>query len=294
MHVGAFTYLVDTEGCRLSFRRNFDRMPFAFAHRLHTSDHFSLDALRDLAIRIGPKQNRWYVEEGDTQAKNGWGTPFTGRPLEESIANIGHHRSFVMLKRVQEDPEYEPILGGLQAELSDLLGIRVGSRYRDGLMTVLITSPDRVTPYHLDGEANLLMQIRGSKSVHIFDGNDREVVPGDELERFWSGDIKAPLYKRHLQDRASTFELVPGGGVTNPVAFPHWVQNGSQVSISLSVNFKRAIDDSADAHKVNRQLRRFGLKPLPPGRARILDHTKGVAYRTAKRVKSYIAVRSGK
>jgi hypothetical protein len=114
---------------------------------LHTSDHFSLDALRDLAIRIGPKQNRWYVEEGDTQAKNGWGTPFTGRPLEESIANIGHHRSLVMLKRVQEDPEYEPILGALQAELSDLLGIRVGSRYRDGLMTVLITSPDRVTPY---------------------------------------------------------------------------------------------------------------------------------------------------
>ena len=27
-----------------------------------------------------------------------------------------------MLKRVQEDPEYEPILGALQAELSELLG----------------------------------------------------------------------------------------------------------------------------------------------------------------------------
>ena len=74
-------------------------------------------------------------------------------------------------------------------------------------MTVLITSPGRVTPYHLDGEANLLMQIRGSKSVHIFDGNDRDVVPGDELERFWSGDIKAPFYKKHLQDRASTFGI---------------------------------------------------------------------------------------
>lgn len=213
MHEGALNYLVDTEGCRLSFRRDFDRMPFAFAHRLHTSDQFSLDALRDLAIRIGPKHNRWYVEEGDTQAKNGWGTPFTAQPLQESIANIGHQRSFVMLKRVQEDPEYEPILGALQAELSELLGIRVGSRYRDGLMTVLITSPGRVTPYHLDGEANLLMQIRGSKSVHIFDGNDRDVVPGDELERFWSGDIKAPFYKKHLQDRASTFELVPGAGL---------------------------------------------------------------------------------
>ena len=52
MDDGAFTYLVDTEGCRLSFRRDFDRMPFAFAHRFHISDHFSLDALRDLAVRM--------------------------------------------------------------------------------------------------------------------------------------------------------------------------------------------------------------------------------------------------
>src|SRR5271155_3988634 len=123
MDDGAFNYLVDSEGSRQSFRRDFDRMPFAFAHRLHISDHFSFDALRDLAIRMRPKQNRWYVEEGDTEAKNGWGTPFTGRPLEESIADIGQHRSLVMLKRVQEDPEYEPILSALQAELSDLLGI---------------------------------------------------------------------------------------------------------------------------------------------------------------------------
>ena len=70
-------------GCHFA---HFDRVPFAFAHRFHISDHFSLDALRDLAIRIGPKQNRWYVEK--EIPPNGWGTPFTADRLKRVLRTL--------------------------------------------------------------------------------------------------------------------------------------------------------------------------------------------------------------
>jgi hypothetical protein len=294
MQTKPFQYLPGDAAAAQVFCSGFDRGPFLFMHQLDRSPCFSYDALLKLAERVSPKQNRWYYDEGDTRPEKGWSVRNNSRTLVESLLGIADNRALIMLKRVHEEPEYQEILQALEAELSRLASIDMASRYRDGLMTILISSPGRVTPYHMDGEANLLMQIRGTKSVYIFDGNNREVLSSQELEKFWSGDIHAPVYREHLQDRAWRFELAPGLGVSNPVIFPHWVQNGPEVSISLSVNFKRRVDNEADAHRVNRQLRKLGLHPKEPGRARFVDHTKGVVYRTARRVKKGLASLSAK
>ncbi len=294
MQMNKFQYLPGDAASEQHFCSGFDRDPFGFAHQLHRSPSFSYDALLDLAERVSVKPNRWYLDEGDTQPEKGWTVRSSSRTLVESLKEVADNHALIMLKRVQEEPEYQDILRVLEAELSRLTGIDIASRYRDGLMTILISSPKRVTPYHIDGEANLLMQMSGTKSVYIFDGNNREVLPSSELERFWSGDIHAPVYREHLQDRAWRFELAPGLGVSNPVIFPHWVQNGPEVSVSLSVNFKRCVDNAADAYRVNRQLRKFGLHPTEPGTAKFVDHTKGVVYRAARRVKRGLASLSSK
>jgi hypothetical protein len=287
-------YLSHDVTSRHSFHKDFDRLPFAFTHHLDKSEYFSLAAMQDLVARMAPKTKRWYMEQGDTKPENGWSAGSSSQSLQETLAGIAENRSLIILKRVQEEPEYKQIFDIMQEELSDLSGIDIGSHYRDGLMTVLITSPGRTTPYHIDGEANLLLQMSGTKLVYIFDGNNQEVLPSQELERFWAGDIKAPLYREHLQDRAWKYEIGPGDGVSNPVIFPHWVKNGPEVSISLSVNFKRVVDNSADAHKINSQLRKLGLSPLQPGNKKMVDHTKAVAYRTVKRVKRYVDSMSSK
>jgi hypothetical protein len=294
MQMNTFRYLPGDAASEQLFCSGFDRDPFGFAHQLHRSPSFSYDALLDLAERVSHKSNRWYFDEGDTRPEKGWTVRNTSRTLVESLKGIADNHALIMLKRVQEEPEYQDILRVLEAELSRLTGIDMASRYRDGLMTILISSPKRVTPYHIDGEANLLMQMSGTKSVYIFDGNNREVLPSSELEKFWSGDIHAPVYREHLQDRAWRFELAPGLGVSNPVIFPHWVQNGPEVSVSLSVNFKRCVDNAADAYRVNRQLRKIGLHPTEPGTAKFVDHTKGVVYRAARRVKRGLASLSSK
>ncbi len=281
-------YLVNDSRSVQLFQTCFDRRPFAFNHRLLFAEQFSYDALLKLANRVSGKPSRWYVEEGDTLPENGWGSSAAGHTLNECLEGIASNRSLIILKRVHEEPEYGEILDNLKRELSSLTGIDISCRYSDPIMTILVTSPLRITPYHIDAEANLLMQLSGAKSVYIFDGEDHDVLPVGELEGFWSGDIRAPKYKKNLQSRAWNFEISPGDGVANPVIFPHWVQNGSEVSISLSVNFKRVTDDTADAYRVNRRLRKIGLHPTEPGAVPAVDHVKGTIYRTARRVKRCI------
>jgi hypothetical protein len=250
-----------------------------------------MDAVMDLARRLAPKPGRWYFEQGEADPKAGWTAGNVNLPITEVLAGVADNRSLVMFKRVQLETDYKQILDAIQEELSDIFGFDMTKRYRDGLMTVLVASPGRVTPYHIDGEANLLMQMQGSKSVYIFDGDNREVLSTRELEGFWSGDIKAATLKEHLQNQAWEYIISPGDGVTNPVIFPHWVRNGADVSISLSMNFKRVVDNVADSYKVNSQLRKLGWRPMEPGRVRAIDQTKGMIYRTAKRLKKQLAAK---
>ncbi|WP_446742459.1 hypothetical protein [Silvibacterium acidisoli] len=262
-----------------SFHNNFDRTAFSFSHSLHESPLFRMDSLLALAERLSAFPGRYYIEEGQPHPGMGWGSRLPSASLLESLRTLKERQSLVMLKRVQAEPDYADVAEELTNELTQMTGIDMRSHYRDTVITILIASPERVTPYHIDGEANLLMQIQGMKDIYIFDGTDREILPAIEIEHFWTGDIHAATYREALQSRAWCFRLQPGIGVSNPVLFPHWVRNGPEVSISVSVNFKRRNDDVADAFRVNARMRRLGLHPMEPGKIATIDHTKGVIYR---------------
>jgi hypothetical protein len=88
---------------------------------------------------------------------------------------------------------------------------------------IFITSPNRLTTYHIDGECNFLLQVEGSKEISIFRADDREVPPEEEIEQFWTIDRNVARYKPHLQNHADRVTLEPGTGVHNPINAPHWV-----------------------------------------------------------------------
>jgi len=58
----------------------------------------------------------------------------------------------------------------LQSCLSEAVELS-GEQLRDdvilGNATILIASPNRVTPYHIDWDCNFLMQIAGDKKLHV-------------------------------------------------------------------------------------------------------------------------------
>jgi hypothetical protein len=53
-----------------------------------------------------------------------------------------------------------------------------------GEVLILISSPNRVTSYHIDNETNFLLQVAGNKQFFVFDHTDRTLLTDLEREHF--------------------------------------------------------------------------------------------------------------
>ena len=78
------------------------------------------------------------------------------------------------------------------------------------------------------------------------------------------------------------FTLTPGTGVHIPINYPHWVENGDNVSMSVSLAFHATRYRPGAVHRFNSYLRQARLRPTPPGRISWLDAAKEGIYETAK------------
>jgi hypothetical protein len=246
-----------------------NRRPFHIQHTLSDHPAFRLDRLVELARRMPPERVEYNA--GDLPlSQDPRLTPSNGLSIEETIRRITDCRSWMVLKRVETHPVYERILDECLDEVARFVP---GMRTRRAF--VFISSPGSVTPYHIDHEYNFLLQIRGRKSMSIF---DRSVVSEEQLERFYRGE------HRNLELAAGgrapeTFELSPGDGVHVPVNAPHYVINGPEVSVSFSITFRTPEGDRRSAvYVANDRLRRLGLQPRAVGEVPILDHAKYLGY----------------
>jgi hypothetical protein len=259
------------------FRPDFNRLPFQFFHRLADHPLFKLPRLLELAraTRRDRPYDVYYDAGPDIQVGQRWDQmgpkPFV---VEEAVHRIETCGAWVTLHQAQKDPEYGALFYECMREFEHLTGVdfRKVMKVEDAL--IFITSPRRVTPYHIDRECNFLLQIRGEKNLYVFDRNDKEVLPVTEVERFWTVDSNAAVYKPQFQNRATTFRLVPGNGVHIPVNNPHWVQNEDDVSISLSVNFTWKDWERANVHRANFLLRKLMISPQPPKQSALVDAVK--------------------
>lgn len=267
-----------------AFRADFDRRGFYINH--HLSDHplFALPRLIELARRL-PEHNVEY-NAGDVPVNlDPTRTPRTGLSPEETIRRIEECRSWMVLKYVENDPEYGELLHRCLHE------VRVHSEQRFPGMCqaqgfVFLTSPGSVTPYHMDPEHNFLLQIRGSKTIHQFDGRDRSVLSEEELERFYSGAHRNMVFKPEYENKAQVYELTPGRGLHFPVTAPHWVKNGAAVSISFSITFRTPdLDRRGILYTVNHRLRQRGWRPTPVGQSGWRDALKCAGFRVWRRTR---------
>src|SRR5262249_42459656 len=142
-------------------------------------------------------------------------TPRTGLSAEETIRRIQDCGSWMVLKRVDQDPAYAELLEGCLGEIA-ARGLVPPMRRREGF--VFLSSPGAVTPFHIDPEHNFLLQIRGTKTVHMWDPADRFVLPEEELERFHAEFVHRNLPWRDVfQTTAFVLPLAPGQGLHFPV-----------------------------------------------------------------------------
>src|SRR5215467_13054028 len=208
------------------FRANFNRSAFLFRHHLKGHPLLDLGRLIKLAASL-PEQHVEY-NAGDLPVSiDYYSTPRTGLSAEETIRRIEDCCSWMVLKRVEDDPDYRRLLDDCLDEvqpLSDLL--EPGMYERAG--SICVSSPGAVTPYHMDHEINFLLQVRGSKTIHTFDRWDRSVLSEQALERYFCGttiDRNMELSQASA-GKAKIFELSDGYGLHIPTTSPHFVKNG--------------------------------------------------------------------
>jgi len=271
-------------------RRKFPSQPFLIRHRLAGHPLFALPRLMELARSL-PEENVEYNAGNLPVSVDPAITPRTGLSIEETLRRIEHCRSWMVLKFVERDAAYRELLDRCVDEVLAQAEPRlpgIGER----AAFVFISSPNAVTPYHIDPEHNFLLQIRGWKSMSVFPEADRSLISEQELESFYSGAHRNLVFQERYQDKAEVFRLDPGVGLHVPITAPHWVQNGDQVSVSWSITFRSALSAQRETvYKVNHRLRGLRISPAPVGAHPAIDTAKLFAFRTALRIKHTIAGR---
>ncbi len=258
------------------FREKFNRRHFTLAHRLADHPAFSLPHLVELARSTAETRPAdVYFDVGEVAIGQRWETIAKGTlPIDETIRRIETEGAWIVLWRAERDDALGPLLNKVIAEITEVTGRALERLIKKQEVILFITSPNRITTYHIDRECNFLLQIKGRKEISVFSQDDRDVLPEPEIERFWTTDNNAPTYREHLQDHADVFMLEPGLGIHIPINAPHWLKNADNVSVTASFNFQFRDHVRADLYRANYYIRKLGFAPVPPFRSAVRDAIK--------------------
>jgi hypothetical protein len=274
---GASILKLDAHG----FASAFARRPYGVNHTLVSHPLLQLDALAELADRYPGRIER---HRADLPLVMPGGAPELEGPPSETVRGIDHNGCWMVFWYIDQVPEYKAILDRCVDEAESCLPPYL-RRTLQREAFLFLSAPNALTPVHFDPEHNFLLQIRGWKDMNCcaFPSLEAEQF---ELERYYSGGHRN---LDAMPSEGECFRLEPGKGVYVPSFMPHWVQNGSEASISLSLTFRTPESLRAErVQTVNARLRRLRLSPRPPGASPRIDRAKEVAWLTASRPKHRI------
>ena len=191
----------------------------------------------------------------------------------EIVRTIEANGSWMVLKNVEQDPAYRALLDALLDQVKPLVGEREGGMLQREAF-IFVSAPGAITPSHVDPEHNFLLQIRGTKTMNVGTFADPAVEQA-ELERIYGGGHRNI---EQLPDTVTPYVLQPGDGVYVRPDAPHFVLNGEEASVSLSITWRTAVTKrTARVHRANGRLRRLRVAPVAPGQRPGVDRVKAAA-----------------
>lgn len=267
-----------------SFGALYPGRPGKLRHGLADHPLLTLESLVGLARNLGPGEveyNAGDLPYGVDPAQ----VSHTGLSAEETIRRIEECGSWMVLKHVERDPAYRALLDAALDELAPVVEPATGEMLtRVGF--IFVSSPDAVTPFHLDPEHNVLLHARGTKTMMIVPG-DEAAVPAEKHEAYHVGGHRNVEWQDEFAERGHSFDLVPGDALHVPLKWPHWVRNGPTPSVSLSITWRTHWSyEEADARGFNALLRRTGLRPAAPAPFPERNRAKAFAHRALRRLRT--------
>lgn len=170
-----------------------NRRPFRLHHSLAHHPAFQLERLIAEAREATKRPSDLYFDSGDVSVDQKWGKiPVSELSYEEVLQRIEHSRAWLIMKHMEVDPEYASILRSCTESVLELAPEPLRSQISSPEMLIIVSSPGRITPFHIDAELNFLVQIRGTKTARVFDRSHRTVLTEEEIERFYTVDGDCP------------------------------------------------------------------------------------------------------
>jgi quercetin dioxygenase-like cupin family protein len=201
--------------------------------------------------------------------------PAAGMTATETIEKIGSANSWMVLRNIERDPRYADVMRQVLGTVGDTVARTTGDILREEAF-VFISSPGAVTPFHMDEEHNILIQIEGRKEFTIYSQHDRELASQQDLEAFHSGAHRNLDASPEKLARGKAITMEPGDAIYVPPLAPHWVRVlGDEPSLSLSITWRsNASQRMCYLHQINHELRAQGGTPAFPGRNPVADQLK--------------------
>lgn len=267
---------------RATFARGYPETPHTLRHALDRHPLLELEALAQLAEAL-PEASVEY-NRGDLPIGVDGKPGATGLTIAETIRKVAKSNSWAVLKNVEQLPAYEALLLGLLGELRSEIEAKTGAMLTPQGF-IFISSPGAVTPYHFDPEHNILLQVRGTKTMTQFPAGDPRFAPDEVHESYHSGGPRELSWDDALMAGAKPFDLGPGDAVFVPVMAPHFVRNGPESSISLSITWRSDWSYAeSDARGLNHLLRLRGFAPAAPGRWPASNAAKAYTFRALRKL----------
>lgn len=268
---------------RIAFATNYPEVPHVLPHGLLGHPLFELEALAQLGESLPDsaiEYNRGDLPIGvDGKPER----PAIG--IGETIRGIADTGSWAVLKNIEQNPLYAAILADLLEELRPQIEARTGKM----MMTqafVFVSSPNAVTPYHFDPEHNILLQLRGSKVMTQFPAGDARYAPDEIHEGYHTGGPRELTWQDGMAKGGREFAIRSGEALFVPVMAPHFVRNGPEPSISLSITWRSEWSFAeADARAFNGVLRRIGVTPRRTGRWPARNLAKAYGWRLLRKLR---------
>jgi hypothetical protein len=275
-----------TEQDLARLRDYYPERPGKLAHQLLGHPLLTLESLVELGKRL-PRSSVEYNEGDLPYGVDPEEVGHNGLSVEDTIRRIEECGSWMVLKNVDQDPAYKALLEATLAELAGVIE-PVSGEMLCKVGFIFVSSPGAVTPFHLDPEHNVLLQIRGTKTIMIVPG-DESVVPPEKHEAYHVGGHRNVPWHDDYEARGHKFELAPGDAVHVPLMWPHWVKNGPEPSISFSITWKsRWVYEEAAIRGMNHLLRRIGVTPASPAPFPRRNPAKAYAYRAIRKAQAQL------
>ena len=249
----------------------------------------SLDSLSGMIRRL--PQNQVFFSSANVNLNadfdRAWIEHRSRFSLQEALTDLANSDAYIMVRAPETDPEYQPLFQDILKCVEQGV-VDVDPDVRGAMLYLFISSPNSITPFHVDRYSTLLMQFSGSKTLYLWPHDDRTTVPEESMEKLFAERSKrGPQLAPERESFGTAHTIHPGETLHIPFTAPHWVKNGPEVSISMSIIYRTAKSDRMmNAYELNHALRkRLGWNPHQVGTSETLDQCKDVLLRGYKKLR---------